>query len=231
MAAAAAAEAAAVTREGALLSEEREIRTILEWSGFTLAVQREHIATESFQNYTEIKSLGEKDVTEISDSFTKRTPAAHRVVSGKRRIKKLKSLVHWSKDFCRINATPSIDGLDQGQFLTDLDIAARREEIRKVQISNSESVMKQASPGTLETEGQWNDWEPAFENYLNAAYGTNGVPLAYVIRKQEVPDPTATYNDFTERCIACAALNGPAYDADKTQVRQFIVSFTQGHLS
>ena len=194
-------------------------------------MQRERIATESFQDYVDIQSLKEKDITEISDSFQKRNPAPQRIVFGQRRIRKLKAMIHWSKDFRRINAQPSIGVLDQAQFLTDLDTASRREEIRKVQISNSESVMKQASPGMLESEGKWNDWEPAFENYLSSAYGTDGVPLAYVIREIEVPDPATTYNDFTEQSIACAPLQGPAYDVDKRQVHQFIISFTQGELS
>ena len=38
-------------------------------------------------------------------------------------------------------------GLDHASFLVDLDIAARRKEIRKFQVKNSESVMKEASPG------------------------------------------------------------------------------------
>ena len=36
----AATEAAALEREGALLGDESGIRTILEWSGFTTALQR-----------------------------------------------------------------------------------------------------------------------------------------------------------------------------------------------
>ena len=62
-------EAAALAREIALLGDEREVRTILEWVGFSTALQRERIATESFQDYVDIQSLKEKDITEISDSF------------------------------------------------------------------------------------------------------------------------------------------------------------------
>ena len=45
--AAAATKAAALEREVALLGDESEIRTILEWSGFTTALQRENVLQPS----------------------------------------------------------------------------------------------------------------------------------------------------------------------------------------
>ena len=62
-------------------------------------------------------------------------------------------------------------------------------------------------------------------------FGADSVPLSYVIQEIETSDPAATYADFTEQIIAKAPLSGPAFDADKRRVHQYIVSFTKGQLS
>ena len=90
--------------------------------------------------------------------------------------------------------------------------------------------MKEASPGNLVSEAKWHEWEPAFENYLSSAFGVDGVPLSYIIRANDDPDHSTTFTDFTDECIACTPLSGPVFDADKRQVHQFLVSFTQGEL-
>ena len=110
-------------------------------------------------------------------------------------------------------------------------MAARRQEIRKEEMANADQVMREATPGPLESEAKWTDWEPAFENFLSAGFGADGVPLSYVIREKAIPDPAAVYADFTERVIAKAPLSGPVFDADKRRVHQYIVSFTKGQLS
>ena len=69
------------------------------------------------------------------------------------------------------------------------------------------------------------------ENYLSSIYGVDGVPLSYIIRPNDAPDRTTTFSDFNERAIACAPLNGAAFEADKRQVHQIMVSFTQKQLS
>ena len=97
--------------------------------------------------------MKEKDVTEVSDSFQKRT-SSQKIIFGQRKIKKLQVLIHWVQDFRRCNSSPSIVDLDRTSFLAALDTAAHREEIRKVQIENSESVMKEASPGPLVSEAK-----------------------------------------------------------------------------
>ena len=130
-------ETAAAAEELALVEDEADIRRILTWIGFNTALSRARIAEESFNDYIDIEQMTEKDVTDISDSFQKRSPA-QRIIFGQRKTKKLQALIHWVKDFRRCNLLPSIDGLDRASFLADLDIAARREEIRRVQIANSE---------------------------------------------------------------------------------------------
>ena len=59
----------------------------------------------------------------------------------------------------------------------------------------------------------------------------DGVPLSYVIIAEDSPDRTTIFNDFSDKCVACAPLTGPAFDADKRTVHQFMVSFPQGEMA
>ena len=129
--------------------------------------------------------------------------SSQRIIFGERKIKNLLVVIHWVKDFRKCNLRPS---LDCASFLVDLDIAVRREEIRKVQIENSESVMKEVSLRLSMSETKSYEWEPAFENYLSSGFGVDGVSLSYVIRKDEIPDFDAVSSNFTEKIVACAPL-------------------------
>lgn len=224
------AEAAAAALEATLPADERNLRQCLQWIGFT-AVHRARICTESFQVFEDLLALSEKDIRDLGDSFAKRTPAANRIIFGQRKTKLLMAMTHWIKDYRRVDLLPTIAGLNRASFLALLAIAARRDEVRKEEMENSEAVLKEASPGPLESESKWHDWEHAFDNYLSSAYGVDGVPLSYVTRPNDAPDRVSAFSDFNERAIACAPLNGAAFDADKRRVHQLMVSFTQGHLS
>ena len=46
----------------------------------------------------------------------------------------------------------------------------------------TDTMPKEASPGSLETENKWPEWEPAFINYLSTLDGVDGIPLSYVVR-------------------------------------------------
>ena len=93
------------------------------------------------------------DITELVSSMRER-PAADRITMGMRKVKKLRALIHWVKDFCRISEPPTLDGLDKDSFNDALDIAARRHEIRKQQMDD-DSTLKEAFPGPLSSEIKW----------------------------------------------------------------------------
>ena len=155
------AEEAAAAAELALPDEEQNLRSVLNWIDFS-AVQRQRLCAEAFTVLTDFAGMTEKDVRQLEESFAKRTPAATRIIFGQRRTKYLTALIHWVKDFRRIDLDPDIEGLDAEGLRAELQIARRREEVRQAQIEKSEAVMKEASPGVLKTEAKWNEWEPAF---------------------------------------------------------------------
>ena len=61
--------------------------------------------------------------------------------------------------------------------------------------------------------------------------GSIGVPLSYILRERETPDPNATYPDFVSETIACAPHTGEHYQADRVSVFHMIISFTSGQPS
>jgi hypothetical protein len=180
---------------------------------------------------TEIGNLKEKEISELSDSYAKRTVAAGKMVFGLQRIKRLKALIHWVQDFARVNSTPTIGSLNQGTFRDALKVAAERATIRKEEKDVSETISRQATPGKLKDADNWDTWHQATENMLSLIPGVNGVPLSYVIRKVATPEPGEVYGTFTEECVARAPLTGAAFEADSRQAHQLILALVQGEIA
>jgi hypothetical protein len=59
----------------------------------------------------------------------------------------------------------------------------------KIKQDQSDTVSKAADPGKFKDERKWPEWEPFFVNYLSTIHGVSGVPLSYVVRLKETPDP------------------------------------------
>ena len=215
----------------AAVPEIDQIREILTWIGFTIDANRTSIINDAFSEFSDIQSLTEKDITELSESFGRRTVTNGRIDFGIRRTKRLKFMMHWVQDFYRVSMIPTTDGLDQATFLTAITVAGQRADVRKQMKDQQDEKAKVASPGPLISESKWTDWEPKFINYLSSLLGMNGIPLSYVIRENDQPDRIGPHANFTEECIACAPLTGVAYDSDRSAFHQALVSFTTGQPS
>ena len=100
----------------ALVPEIDQIREILTWIGFANENNRTSIIDDAFNTYADIHSLKEKDITELSESFSRRTQANGRIDFGIRRTKKMKFMLHWVADFYRTSSIPTIAGLNQADF-------------------------------------------------------------------------------------------------------------------
>jgi hypothetical protein len=59
-------------------------------------------------------------------------------------------------------------------------------------------------------------------------YGVNGVPLVYVIRKNEVPEERKIYANFTQECIEKCKLTGQEFAEDSKYVHNIIQSLNVG---
>ena len=213
------------------LNETNTMTQILYWIGFTSNVQRTNIMADSMNSFDDVRFLAEKDINSMASEYSSRTQLEGKIHFGIRRTKLLKALVHWIQDFYRVSETPNIDGLTQDTFKDALQIALARADIRKSIKDNTSSNADAASPGPLESERKWKQWEEKFLNYTRSHLGANGIPLSYVIRENDAPNIGGTFPDFISQTIECAPLSGEFYNADKMNVFHMIVSFTTGQPS
>ena len=95
-----------------MAEECNPIDQALEWIGFNQGAQRDAILEEGFNELTDLFDIKEKDIETMAASFAKRTINDGRIVFGLRRIKLMKSLVHWAQDFRRCSEEPTIEGMD-----------------------------------------------------------------------------------------------------------------------
>ena len=200
----------------------------LEWIGFNAEPQCQAIIEDLFSTLEEVADVDVGDIDKVASSFAKR-PAAQRIIFGHRRTKFLKLFIHWAQDFECVSEDIAFHGTRQG-FLNELRAADDRSKVRAALAENSDTMSREASPGDLENERKWAQWEPGLTNYLSCIPGSNGVPLSYVIRENDDPldDEEIEGMDFTQQCVACCPLEGPHFEVDKRKVHQLIQGFTNG---
>ena len=213
------------------INEDDIIIQSLYWIGFRSNEQRLNIVEDSLGSFDDIRMISEKDISAMATEWAGRTDRNGRITFGIRRTKLLKALTHWVQDFFRTSSIPHINTLNENGFKSHLQRALARSDIR----SNIKDQMKIAanasSPGPLESERQWKQWEEKFTNYARSHLGANGIPLSYVIRKNNEPNLTGEFTDFLTHTIECAPLTGEYYMADRLAVFNMITSFTTGQPS
>jgi hypothetical protein len=74
-------------------------------------------------------------------------------------------------------------------------------------------------PDKFTLTSKWITFSEAFSTYLNRLKGTTSkIPLNYVIRDNEIPNPNAVYMTISETLIQNAGLVGPQFDRDNERV-------------
>ena len=195
--------------------------------GFVNLGVRQRLRDEGLASFDDLKSLTEKDIRDVAETFGQRTANDGRFIFGIRRTRLLIGLVHWVQDFGRIGETPNMTVYinDPDGFCNALDTALDRARVRKIELDQCDTVSKAADPGKFKDERKWPEW--AFTNYLSTIPGVNGVPLSYVLRMEATPDPNEIYQSFNEQAIACCPLTGASFQADARKVHQLLKSFLQ----
>ena len=82
----------------AVIPEADQIDSMLDWIGFNQQ-NRTSIMNDAFSAYEDFKSLTEKDITYLSESFARRTAQNDRINFGIRRTKRMTQMMHWVHDF------------------------------------------------------------------------------------------------------------------------------------
>ena len=213
------------------LDERSTNAQCIHWIGFRTDVARDALVDDAFGTFADIRMISSSDVSDMATDYARRTQTDGRISFGLRRTKLLKGLVYWVMDFYRVSDVPDITGLSEVTFKSQLQTALARADIRRSLKDNTKTAADAASPGPLESERKWKQWENKFTNYTRCHLGACGVPLAYVIRLNDAPDRVTVHADFIARSIACAPLSGEYYEADRRQVFDMIVAFTTGQPS
>ena len=138
-------------------------------------------------------------------------------------IKRIVQLSLWAKDQIRLNDTTTFPtGPVQVVFATQLEAAQKREKIRKERQKSTENLVSVRIESPLKTSAGWEAWYVALETALKLAYGSKGVPLAYLLRTTDAP--TMVGNAWEEKAINATLLEGLEYEADLLTVHLFILN-------
>lgn len=211
------------------ITERNTMIQILWWIGFRVNAQTTLIYDDGVDGWENILMLSKDDIDAMAKTFSSRTVQNGRIIFGTNRTKWLKAILHWVQDFYRVSDTPTIVDLNETTFKAALRTAESRDKIRITLRKNN--IPSDASPGPLDRESKWKEWEEKFLNYLRLHLGSSGIPLSYVVRENDNPDTTTEHTEFINKTVACAPLLGEHFDADKLTVFNFIVSFTTGQPS
>ena len=202
---------------------------VLKWIGYSDA--HANVLEEELGDLPTMGSAARTEIADVLKTYAQRTVTGGRIVSGLVKTKRMQGLAHWVRDFRRIGGEVTLEGLNEASFLTALNTSSERAAAREADRNTSDARAKEAAPGKLTSEKEWEKWETKLMNQLSILHGVMEVPLAYVIREEGSVETSASYATFTEQCIAKCPLEGPFFEADARTVHQLIESYTTGENS
>ena len=182
--------------------------TVLDWVGFTIPAQRAAIIADitELKDYADLK---EKHMQSLADGFARRTVADGRLIVGVFRTNHLTELIQWVSDLKRVGENITIAGLNRASFREAILFAAGRTANREAHKA-AEKLSDDTTPGKFKDDRKWNTWITALRDMLQARLGVSGVPLCYIIRESDDPEP-GYHQTYKEKCISNAHLSGPNF--------------------
>lgn len=136
----------------------------------------------------------------------------------------LKAFIYWVQHEYRMSRDPTDMAFPAG----DIANIMKRARTQQRFIENKKLMADAAKPKEFTAETKWSEWEPTLVGYLRALPGRDGVPLSYIIRRNDDPDPTPR-TDFLDEYVANAPFDGEAYNVDNVEVATLIKSFLVGN--
>ena len=102
----------------------------------------------------------------------------------------------------------------------------QRAKAHRDYVNRYEAVSAAAKPKDFTKDSKWEDWSVTFINYLRCIPSKEGVPLSYVIRKDEQPEYTNKRN-FLEEYVAAASVQSQdeTFRSDADQVHVYLTNF------
>ena len=137
--------------------------------------------------------------------------------------KKIIQLASWVRDRVRLGLLVEFsNGTTNPEFNLEIEAASKREVIRKERKKATENLATSKIEPPLKSAAGWESWADAVKAVLSVAYGTSGVPLLYVIRKDT--NPVFEGENWEELAINCVPLEGLPFEADRKTVHLFLMN-------
>ena len=177
--------------------------------------------------FDDFQSCMDKTMDELDSDF--KTFSGLTAAQGQIRLlpgvkRSIKAFVQWTRDEIRLDRDPSLIAFPVAQTATLI----RRHKSHAQFVAKAKTIVENAKPGPLNAKTKWEDWAPTFLNFLRSIPGRDGVPLKYICRENDAPDPTPN-TDFLDDYVAMAPLAGEAFITDASEVMTYIVSFVAGN--
>jgi Reverse transcriptase (RNA-dependent DNA polymerase) len=193
---------------------------------FQYQTQATRIAEGIFSNsFADCMDKSMKDLKDDFESF-----ATLNVNQGQIRLnpavkKRIRALIQWARDMIRKGLDPSLIPFPVHSSAT----LERRLVTHELYVKNAKDTVDTLKPKALKGEIKWMDWKPTLINFLYQLPGRDGVPLSYVVREKENPDYSPCPN-FLDEYVACAPLQGEAFEIDNARVANIIQSLIVGNV-
>jgi hypothetical protein len=129
----------------------------------------------------------------------------------------------WVKDRIRLGQPSEFEnGTTQAEFFQMIEESQQRETIRKERKKSAEGLLTLKIDPPLKSAAGWETWADAVRAALMVSYGTRGVPLLYIIHRDD--EPNFEFEDWEELAVNCAPLNGLSYESDRKTVHLFLMN-------
>jgi hypothetical protein len=67
-------------------------------------------------------------------------------------------------------------------------------------------------PEAFKKDTKWRTWKESILTYLNSKQGQASIPLAYIVRENDIPDRDAVYQMVHDQLVNKAILHGAEYN-------------------
>jgi len=191
--------------------------------------QIEAIAAEGYLMISDFSLNQYSDIDSFAKKLQALLPKRGGIHLGHMHVLCLKAFLYWLKNLTRCNIDLYDINKDFGQYKLEESIKAL--EVFKEVKKNKDSKTKAPDKFQPHSLWGWTQFNQDLLNYLLSIRGISGVPLSYIIRKEEHLVVAPQGEDGVKELIQLAPLNGVAYLEDKKRMYCIIrdaVSGTDG---
>jgi hypothetical protein len=133
----------------------------------------------------------------------------------------LTAMRFWVKTRVRTNRT-----IDPQLFTRDVAVSEAIKMVNQAEEATADKESDVKLPEKFKLTSKWIVFAESLDTYLNRLKGQGRVPLNYVIRTVETPEPGTVFNTEQELMIATAPLEGDQFDIDNERVFGVIKQLT-----